>query len=139
MDDHDRVKAVDALGLATGEPNANREAVEEAMQSILAGNRTENDWLFVTALVRSIYDASRTSDAAPAKRADAILRATGLTGRREKHQDFLDYANAVYGLENFTKAAIIQTARDRGLIPDDLDDHAARKLLDRRLEAKPGM
>lgn len=136
QDWHELDLAIDALGCPATDAKANRPAVETALNRLSNGQRTELDMDFAQALARSILKASNESDTTPAKRADAMLRATGLVGQspRAMQAKFLEYARAVNGLDGFTHVEIIRTARERGILKPFYTDEAATRALKRALK-----
>lgn len=126
-------QAIEALGCASTDANANRPAVETALNRLANGERTDRDIEFAQALAKSILKASENSDLTPAKRADAMLKAVGLVGPspRQMQAEFIAYAQAVRGFEGFTTSEIIGTARERGILEEYFTDDAARMALKR--------
>ena len=107
--------------IANPKPTPSRDAVEDALGRLAAGQRDEDDMLFMRELARCLLAASvgATRDSLPGD----VLRASGLSGRRIDI-DTRTFIDAVLKLEGFDGWKLIDAVRQNmHLLPDDdVDD-----------------
>ena len=132
MIDDEVIRALDALWHPDRQADhtPNRNVVETVLQRVADGGTDTEDMLFMRELARCLLAAGGKT-APTARRADAVLRAAGLSGKYEHHRTFAEAAIVLQGFDVYTKAGAIRTARVDGSLHDAVDDNTARKRIDR--------
>lgn len=116
------------------QPRQARNAVEDALGRLAAGRLNEDDLLFVRELARCLLAASDGADRRT--RADDVLRASGLSGKRIE-VDARDFIDAVLQLEGLDGWRLADAIREHvHLLPDGGPDNpmtekVARGIIDR--------
>ncbi|MEB0060045.1 hypothetical protein [Variovorax sp. LG9.2] len=120
--------------VTNSQPEQARNAVEDALGRLAAGRLDEDDLLFVRELARCLLAASDGDDRKT--RADHVLRASGLSGRRIEvdARDFIDAVLKLEGLDGWGLAGAIR--EHMHLLPDGgpdnpITERAARGIIDR--------
>ena len=110
--------AIDSLGRAHDDPLANPDAVD----AVISGPWGVDQESFARALLPYLHLARQ----APAgERRDAILRATGLAGRRDPYARLRAYVEALEGF-GVSRAEALRRAAAAGTIPQDYDEAKMR-------------
>ncbi len=138
MTDHMDSETIDALAALrhpedNPEPKPDRTSVELVLQRLAEGSTDSEDLMVMRELARCLLAASRdTSLTSAARRAEAVLKASGLHGKPDHSREFVRVATALEGFDGYTKAGGISVARAAGVLHPSVDDTTARKRLDRR-------
>ena len=132
IDDDELFMALDALWHPDRQADhkPNRNVVETILQRVADGGTDTEDMLFMRELARCLLAAGGKT-AATARRADAVLRAAGLSGKYEHQRVFAEAATVLQGFDFYTKAGAIRLARIDGSLHDSVDDNTARKQISR--------
>ena len=107
-------RAYDALWHAEDnpEPKDDRNAVEATLQRFSDGSTDSDseDLCFMRELARRLLAAGGKGSPPGARRADAVLKATGLAGKYAHNRAFAQSATVLLGFDGYTKASAIKSA-----------------------------
>lgn len=136
------MRAWDAIGHPTDnpEPKTNRAAVEAVLARFAAGGTDEEDLWIMQRMASALLAAGgreASAEKTPAKRADAVLRASGLSGRYDDRAEVRREMQVLVGLGDidadgntsapYTLAQAIRAAIARGDYPDTMSETEIRR------------
>lgn len=115
--DQSTLQALDALWHpdTNPKPTPNRHAVRTALQSLADGNAHTDDLVFAQALARALLSADAHAPKAATGRAQAIMRAAGLSGDDDRYRAFYEHVESLAFGNN---ASGIRSAIEHGLFPN---------------------
>lgn len=112
------------------DPIPDRTAVEALLARFAQGSAEPEVLNAMRFMARCLLAASQDVTLnTPARRADAILKASGLHGKLEHHRAFVSYVDALVTKLGYSTEAAIKDAQNAGLA--NVDATTARKRIDR--------